>query len=105
MNRTSISQFERMEMIYLCKGHKNRLKKYGNSLIDFQFIKQDMPLEARKILAVELSLSEIEESLREALWQNILYATAYEYLNIPISRQGFYNLRKQFLTSIFSRLN
>lgn len=98
-----------MELIYICKGHKSRKAtvKYLLEALEPQDTRNPAAYsnpELKKVLAVENALANTEPALRDPLWQNITERTPYEFLMVPIGRQGFYQERTAFLKKVATAL-
>lgn len=105
----ALTQPMKMELVYICKGHKARKSslKYLLSALEEQDTKNPAAYsnpELKKVLAVEQALAHTEPSLRSPLWQNITERTPYELLIVPIGRQGFYRERADFLKRVAAAL-
>ncbi|GEM_PF-5851511 len=107
--RRQLTQALKMELIYICKGHKERKAsvRYLLNALEEQDTRNPAAYsnpELKKVLAVEQALAHTEHSLRSPLWQNITERTPYELLVVPIGRQGFYRERTNFLKRIAAAL-
>ncbi len=83
----------KMECVYICKGHERRKRLRIRGLYVSSADKA-------RLTAVEAAEAQLPDYLRGVLFRSLVDGTPYEHINVPIGRSGFYEKRREFLSSV-----